>query len=99
MTFGYNIIPREDIFCRDIINKINKVKTEGISNIKEDAIKCVGYDEINQKYYESTPKEVEIIEPEDEELRKLLEEDQKLDKEIGEIQNILNERDNGTIQL
>lgn len=100
LTFGYNMIPDEYTFCKDIVNKINKIKTEGIGNIKEDSIKCVGYEETEEKYYESTPKEVEIIEPEDEELKKLLDEDKKLDEKITEAQNTLNhQRDNGTVQL
>ncbi len=99
LTFGYNAIPREDMFCKDIVNEINTIKTEGIGNVKEDSVKCVGYDDIYEKYHESTPKKIEIIEPEDEELKKLLEEDKQLDTEIKEAQELLQQKDRGTMQI
>ena len=102
LTFGYNKTPHEYDFCKDIVNRINKIKTEGIGNIEKQSIKCIGYEneKAEAKYYESKPKEVEIVEPEyDKQLKDLMKEDSRLDKEILEAEKVLEQRNNGTIEL
>lgn len=88
-TYGYQEKISKQSFTEGIIRNVKKLSiTKGID---PKVIECIGYDSTTKQEFSKVFEdgEIEILDPKEEELRRLMSEDQELDEKIQEGQKVL----------